>query len=557
MALLWKGAGLAPCLALILALAVTLPACSGGDVDEGGAVDRVSTADDRAALFDYLLAKTLDRESFSAVKNENLGLDVEAGMLRYRDELISADTDEKLFYALEKISNARKDRHLRISLVEGGIELEETAGVSMENYPSAAAQILHAPVRFATDYSMPGSYFVFISDMATDIAESFDAELLDEGRPPEVGDRLVGVNGEAIDEYFARVEPYHRYSTVNGLWWQFATWIPQRSYQFPPEIYGEKLVVELERPDATRYALSLPYLSPDEIAWGLGAGHRTYPDFRLAFSTPTYDLYLPETGQPVLLLSWYGFRETLVEDVDRLMEYAEQEGLLDSAVIWDGTRSRGGSKGAYAIQRLSSEPFKTTFGNLRLSDTTAPFVERKQREFAESRVLDSGVSETMDTGAWLVDWLEDDVMGALEAGDDYSNNVPFKLAHAPKNSDGVLEPAPAHFRGPMVCLLGPYGGSHLDQFAAIVADNDLAYLIGMPAGGYSNTWEWEETLLFPVSQKPVVGYMWSIGHTIRPNGEVLEGNPAAVDEYIPQTRDNFLNYYPMLVSRALEHLGIE
>ncbi len=79
----------------------------------------------------------------------------------------------------------------------------------------------------------------------------------------------------------------------------------------------------------------------------------------------------------------------------------------------------------------------------------------------------------------------------------------------------------------------------------------------MPAGGYSNTWEWEETLLFPISKKPVVGYMWSVGHTIRPNGEVLEGNPADVDEYIPLTRDNFLNYYPLLVSRALGHLGFE
>ena len=103
------------------------------------------------------------------------------------------------------------------------------------------------------------------------------------------------------------------------------------------------------------------------------------------------------------------------------------------------------------------------------------------------------------------------------------------------------------------------GGASLkaDSFAAIVADNDLAYFIGMPAGGYSNTWEWEETLIFPISKKPVVGYMWSIGHTIRPNGEVLEGNPAAVDEYVPQTRDNYRDYYPLLVSMALEHLGFE
>ena len=109
----------------------------------------------------------------------------------------------------------------------------------------------------------------------------------------------------------------------------------------------------------------------------------------------------------------------------------------------------------------------------------------------------------------------------------------------------------------MVCFFGPYGGSHLDQFAAIIVDNGLAQTIGMPCGGYSNTWEWEEVLTFPISEKPVVSYMWSIGHTIRPNGEVLEGNPAPVADKLPLTRENYLTYYETLLSRALKHLGIE
>ena len=81
--------------------------------------------------------------------------------------------------------------------------------------------------------------------------------------------------------------------------------------------------------------------------------------------------------------------------------------------------------------------------------------------------------------------------------------------------------------------------------------------MGMSTGGYSNTWEWEEILIFPISKKPIVLFMWSIGHTIRPNGEILEGNPAKVDEHIPLTRDNFLSYYSMLLSRAMKHLGLE
>ena len=109
----------------------------------------------------------------------------------------------------------------------------------------------------------------------------------------------------------------------------------------------------------------------------------------------------------------------------------------------------------------------------------------------------------------------------------------------------------------MVCFLSPHGGSHLDQFAAIVVDNGLAHTIGMPAGGYTNTWEWEEKLIFPISEKPVAEFMWSIGHTIRPNGEILEGNPAQVDGYTPLTRDNYLSYYEILLTKALKHLGLQ
>ena len=50
------------------------------------------------------------------------------------------------------------------------------------------------------------------------------------------------------------------------------------------------------------------------------------------------------------------------------MEYAEREQILDYDMIIDVTFSGGGSRGAYAIQRLVDQPFRVTFGNVRLSD---------------------------------------------------------------------------------------------------------------------------------------------------------------------------------------------
>ncbi|NNM32862.1 MAG: hypothetical protein HKO53_07330 [Gemmatimonadetes bacterium] len=45
--------------------------------------------------------------------------------------------------------------------------------------------------------------------------------------------------------------------------------------------------------------------------------------------------------------------------------------------------------------------------------------------------------------------------------------------------------------------------------------------------------------------------MYDIGHTVRPNGEILEGRAAPVDDFVPLTRDNFAEYYQVLLERAL------
>ena len=50
--------------------------------------------------------------------------------------------------------------------------------------------------------------------------------------------------------------------------------------------------------------------------------------------------------------------------------------------------------------------------------------------------------------------------------------------------------------------------------------------------------------------------MWNIGHTIRPNGEILEGNPVQPDVYIPLTRANFRSYHQILLDAALEGIGM-
>ena len=480
------------------------------------------TRDDRQALFDYLVESTFERESFSAIKNERLELDIRREMEQLRGELLDADTDEALFHALIKISNARKDRHLSVDLVPGGLELDETE--------------TEAPIRLLPDFSNPDAPFLFVSD--TGAIENVG-----------LGDRVLAVHGDAAfaDTY----EPYIRYSTPSKFWWELAKMVPTRSHLVPRSVAGDELTLRLEG-DNGPYDVTLPFQAPDSIAWR-GSDTPRYPGFDLALSRTILDVYRNFEGKDVLLIVWRGFRETLVEDVDALVDYAEENDLLDHDIVFDATRSRGGSNGAYAVQRLSPHPFKTTFGNLKLSDVTKPFIEGQRDRFERRQKENRPKIPGIDDGTWLMEWLDTDVAKGLEAGQAYSNDVPFKLAHLPKHSDGIIHPAETHFRGRLVVLLGPHGGSHLDQFASIVADNDLGVLVGMPAGGYSNTWEWEEVLKFPGSDKPLVRYMWSIGHTIRPNGQVLEGNAADVDELIPLTRENFETYHEILLEWAYRY----
>ncbi|NUQ35425.1 MAG: hypothetical protein HUU29_10855 [Planctomycetaceae bacterium] len=506
-----------------------------------------STAEDREALFTYLCEKTLAREAFSAIKYEKLKMDPKQAMLALREEFVAADTEERLFYALCAMSNTRKDRHLRVSLIDGGLKLSHTAGVDKGVWPMSRDDIAEAPIRFANDYGQEDHYFLFVADYARNI------EQLSGGVLPDIGDRVTDVGGVSFAEYVQRVEPYQRYSTHQGLWFALAQGLGLRSYHVPPWIVGEQLELELERRSGGRYRLTLPYLPHGTIEWNDPAP-RAYSGFTQIFKRDTFDLY-QHAKHAVLLIDWHLFGSKLLDDVDEMMALAKAQNMLDHALIFDGTQGGGGARGVYLMQRLVSQSFTPTFGNLRISDVTEAFIEQRRAMHEHGKVNASGIPETMDGGKWQMDWFLTDVRAAIRAGEAYTKNVPFKLAHAPKASNNLFQPAEVHFRGPMAVLLGPHGGSHLDQFASIVADNNLAHTIGMPTGGFSSTWEWEEDLRFPISKRPLVRYRWSMGRSIRPNGEVLEGNPAMPKEYLPQTRDNYLGYHRLLIDKALRHFG--
>ena len=360
----------------------------------------------------------------------------------------------------------------------------------------------------------------------------------------------MGVNGRSIGEYIDEFTFWTRHSTLPGLYWRMADYLPKRVSTVPQGLYSERLNLTLERPADQHYDVSLPY-SSDCPSFPLVSSN---PGFVEVMRRENFNVLLDRSRQ-IIMLQWLDFEYSLIQDIIDLMEYAEQEEILDYDMIIDVTNSGGGSHGAYAIQRLVDRPFRPTFGNVRLSDLGKERIEREAAREPRTDVPD--IFGLNLSGSWRIDWARTDAMEAIRRGDEYTPPVPFKLAHLPKDSDGILQPAPVHFSGRVAIINGrTWGGSHLDQFVAMFVDNDLGAFVGVPTGGYSNTWEGDEVLHFSGTGRPVVEFMWSIGHSIRPNDEVLEGNPAQPDNYIPLTRQNFQGYHQMLLDTAIAVAGL-
>ena len=477
---------------------------------------------DLETLFDEIITKTEQREAFSEVKEANIGFSAIEDMRALRDEFLSAETKLDLYFALVKLSGVRRDRHLPVLTIDGGLP-------GPEDRSCVAAPIMVLPE---------------ISDVHN---PTFFVARVDEGvNSPQTGDAIVAVNGRSIAEYIDELAPLTRHSTLPGLYWRLADDMTQRLDRIPRTAYSDRLYLTFERPSGERYDVALPY--------GARCSRYTvvsdFPGFEPVMQRENFNVFLHETHE-IVLLQWLDFElDELIEDVPALMDYAERNDLLDYDLIIDVTLSGGGSGGAYAIQRLVDQPFRPTFGNVRISDLGEELIEHyagRSPRTGEPDIFGLNLSRT-----WLIDWARTDATEAIRRGDEYTAPVPFKLAHLPKDSDGVLQPAPVHFSGKVTIINArTWGGSHLDQFVAMFVDNDLATFIGVPTGGFSNTWEDDKVLHFPGTARPVVRFYWTIGHTIRPNGEVLEGNPAQPDIYIPITRDNLQEYHQLLLDEAI------
>ncbi|MBV6645045.1 MAG: hypothetical protein KI790_06335 [Cyclobacteriaceae bacterium] len=462
--------------------------------------------DEREKLFERIVQNTVSREAWSPYKLDQTQYISKAEKLRtaFRD----ADTDQKLARALLKLSNLRNDRHLTISQVIGGL-----------NYKDDKVQSL---LKFTPDFSEnTHSFFVSDKDVSSTLTRSVT-----------LGDELIAVNGIEIEKYLKMLKPNLSFSTNNGLRWQASKALGKRYDLFDPPLYdGNTVTYTLRSASGKVYDQRLPY-SGKPKRW-TNIGKPTFPKFDQVLQQKNFDLYATNCPEKVLLINWLDLNNKyLDEDLNALLSFANREGYLNSKIIFFAPFSGGGSGAPKVVQVLSDRPFKTTFGNLKISDASLDFAKTRSTK--------------------IKTWIDD----ANKANRDYTSNEPFKLRYFGRGSDGIMQPSPLYFTGQKVGVFSSKGGSNLDQLMAMIVDNDIMPTIGYPTGGFSNTWEYYEDLSCPKDHSMLLRYGWSIGHTIRPNGEVLEGNPAQPDEVIHLTKENFTTYWDGLVNRALEILEV-
>lgn len=506
------------------------------------AEDLIGTPADRAAVFDHLLAATLRRQAISSAKARLYDINPVRDMGRFRNHLTGARTPAEVWYALALLSNTRHDRHLKVEPVEGGLPVPaDVTARSVRNYADAAACTApRAPVRLATDFS-GDTPLLFLADWGHGLKP---AQGIAEGSV------LTSVNGMSFDDYVQRIEPFHCHSTPAFFWYHLPSHIVRRGGELPDAMHEDRLSLGFAT-EQGEVSWTLDFTDPDTLT--LPGHDLRYEGWPVALERPSFRL-LRHPGRSILALDWHRFGITLVPDTVALMQFCAACDLLDHALIFDATRSRGGDYGGYLLQRLASRPFRINFGDLRLSDAIpGVIVDVLAEDEAALKAGDRTPAQIAAMG-WRRDWLLGGVTRALSDGLETTVPVPFKCAHQPAMGDGILHPAALHFRGPIVCLTMPFAGSHIDQVVAQLRDNKLCYQIGMPLGGYSKTWVGTEVIRLP-NGRPLARFGWSCGNTLRPNGEVLESNPAIPHVSLPPSRANHRNHHSLLVRAALDAVG--
>ena len=517
-------------LAVVTVGAAVLGTVVGMDVREAsalapnsrGAPDYSGTARQRKELFEGLLRDTLAWEAFSPRKNKTLELDFAVQAEELRRAFLKADKELLLYNVLLHFSNLRCNHALRPRLLDDGLRLDRDHQ--------------ELPVRFGVGEGSGSDFRLFIRDHDVDIRRKLNT-ISPRITSVEAGDVLVDINGSEVPDVLAGMQPFLSYSTTRQLWSEFARCLSLKRHDLGHRMFKKDVTFGLQKANGKGYRLRVSFIDETHtIDWAVNWDRHHYSGFERALQTPSFDVYLPSGGvaAEALIVEGREFTDDTGEDVDKLRTWAVAQGVLHYNVVFDLSAARGSVVPWTLLQTLVDQPVLVTQATLRLSDVTPSLISRLLRSASPA----------------LKTWLVDVVRPAQERGVDMVGPVPYGMV-LPPDTEGILDPAEVHFTGGRSALIAASSSPAVNHLAAMWVDNGLGASHGVAPFGCANAWQWRAPISLPRSDRPLVDFLWNVGHVIRPNGEVLEGNPPQPTDPVPVTAGNFQSWHSKLVDQAL------
>ncbi|MFI5347834.1 MAG: S41 family peptidase [Elusimicrobiota bacterium] len=472
---------------------------------------------DRDALFRSYVADIRDGIALSTNTFQRLGTTWDAELGRSRKRFLAARTKEDVYYALLSLKNTVHDAHSRLSVPDSLLPRRET---------------LRLPLGLRPARDSAGLKFVVAWSRRPGVEKGFTLKRY-QGRTPE----------EALAEFtewYPSGSPEHRE-------FEFARWLTARdSNNAPlPETRAADLVFRDERggrdvavnaeftePRGAREGqapASEPALRDDPDYDGRtpdfsGLNYRVYRDSAtrtlvLRYFSFGYDFEPSELWNRMRRLSYepppvreagrYEAREAFEKiDVARLAEYLKSRNAAYDRLLVDVRENGGGPIAQRLTELLARKPFRGTWSYA----VFTPLLRRDKDFRAAAYRHPEAEKEAMS-------------LRELESGAERSSPHAFVCvtpACGPRDGDG--RPAETGLNYKTFLLIGPYCVSSCDQFAAVFVDNDLGESVGLPAQGASSPSRADKT--FKLADGEEFSITLSFGITFRPNGEILEGNPA-------------------------------
>jgi hypothetical protein len=469
---------------------------------------------DREALFQSYAATIRDGQYLSAEGFHRLDTTWEKELEKAHRRFLDAKTKQDVYYALLSLKNSYHDMHCRLSVPDALEPKGETAALPLKFRPARVGSKLEFVVEWSR---LPGV---------------------------EKGDALKSYDGKSPEELLATFTEWEVGNSPERREFEFARWLTVRDPKDAPP--SETSAVELVLRDGKgREASARAEFSPRRREESSPAAEPSlrddadYAGWTPDFTGLNYRVYA-DTASGTLVLRdssfWYGFSEAelwnrlrLVSyktepiwergslqahddfervDMERLGDYLKSRNAQFGRLLVDVRENGGGPIAQRLTEFVADKPYRATWSVTRL----LPLLRRDAqfRDAAYPRPYSGKAAMTIRE---------------LESGAELASPHAFICKTddcGPREGDGKPSALGLHYKTAL--LTGPYCVSSCDQFAAVFLDNGFGPVVGLPPAGASSPSRADVKLKLADGEEFSLGL--SFGITYRPNGEVLEGNPA-------------------------------